>query len=1726
MDSNKPRKELLKKAGIIVKQKLTSKEIELKINKWIQDTLKNPLSKKEIYTFTGIEKRIGLSSKVIISNIGYKRKILESGIKIKNHTLDMLLNENKFEKEINSWITNILKDSIEREKEFTFSGIEKIIQINSGSITRNPNAQKLILDAGIKIKKAKKTEEENDKALNIWIENTLKDTLAIKKEYSYKDIERLAKTGETAISSSAKRKQLLLDSGIKIKHLEKDQIDIKINKWIKETLNNSSLKNKEYSFTEIAKLININSSSILSSDNRKNLIINSGIKIKQGVLPKEVNTYLTGWIDKVQRDNTLKDKEFSINNILNDSNINIDDPKILKAIKEKLRYAGIKVQRIRYSKNKVDQDLNTWISQTLNNPIAKEKEYTIKEISIILNVNTATISKKSGRKQRIIDAGIKLKKRQNTKEENDTLLDNWITKTLNNEEDKQIEYTFPEIAKLANISNNSLCLSQTRKQKILDTGIKVKTVTPSDVIESRIINWLKSIKNDKKAMNKEYTLQEISKYIEVNASTLTSRYKYKLYNSGIKIKEVKTENDINKALDIFINETISDPIKRIKTYTFQDISDQLGIGRSTITDKPERKQKILNSGIKIASESKKIAKNILYIIERCKIENIKFSSISALVEYSNEVINIPIANQIDNIIKLDIFTNNVIINIEMNEKKKLIEEILVETMIDEINDITIEEIKIRLLISKKIYIDKETIINLLQMKKFNTESMINDSILKRFRLSQLYIDERIIQVEYWDDLPKINTTQNACIIISKKIKNTNSFIHLWKEFINYIGEQHFENKINILLSKTYFNIFKKLSYEGIVAIAYIPVLNQDNIELKLLRTCAIGFLFWLLMKKLAILHPKYVIIQKNEILINLLQDIISSHKFNSIYHEALNNKALNSNTKKKLTKKGIIAQIISTCSALEPNIDAMILKREDFESFFQTSRHYGNINKMISYANFLENIFIFYGNKNAIMPKDVESIDEYFLKIFNNEYFSQSFQNLYSDLIDNALKIIQRRVSNELISNDYAKNSIQRYIKLFKFLELFQKRLSREEIINVLNPDIASEYDFKQWYIKHYSLESYIAAGSSLYLLFDKTMIEEYKRAYLIEWHSISRKHKTRKLIRRGMEAPIYKTLQDVAFNTPVNSKMYPFYKNSINGEIIDTSWWKFNTSPIPAIAIWLCTKIPRRGLHILSLDVNTFMQYDEHGDFIGLYFNTDKNREISDYDRDIIPVDFVNKLFTPNEFKILENYVDYIKKAFSFMPNVEYKSGAGYELIKPLFPNKDATGILPKTHLDAYYNKTLLVTQYVVRNLALSGKFDMYYNEYERDNKIKSLSECQLLFNKEKGRYLKIPVDINEFNKVDYDDLRYNEHFTSIDGIHNLRHAGATYLLTTIGMDLEEISIVTGHIDERVLVSVYLKLGTKEFMRHIKTLMPSLNFYNDELSNLSPIKTSENFIDNVILPLTENDNAEEVLKQLVENNFQTIGAYIISHDKELYGEKGEIFVNNGLEIASRYYPIGCWEGENYGICTMKGRCPEGTAGICSKCPHLMFSPAHIEGIIFKCNETSMEMNQLQRKFKNAHINGTNTERKKLKELYEKKFEENIVWMTILVKCATQFTNSFPDNKKQLTNNKQSQIAEFRSCNIVELQLDVITKARKLNIDNITVDNAITRISFEMLKNALKRNDIKTIEKVNEDGINWYIELYGNTTINKKKELISKYLFNLDYSEETSKLLDNKKKIS
>ena len=1663
------------------------------------------------------------------------------------------------------WCKKTSEDPEKLNKEYLISDIESQIGFATNTMKRIKTLYYILSQYNIKIiTKQNSTEKEN--FLRKWCEETSRNPKKINKNYTIKQI---ALESGLATSTSFSKKLYSILEEYEIKLIRPQTLDEKINlldNWCKIVLSESNRLNIEYSYAAIERECNIISGSICQEEKLLKIINNYNIKILKLQTMNEKISLLKKWCENTINSSGFSRTKYTVAKLFDLAGIQGSRGYNSAQLIDLAKKYGVQFL-LEQTLHEKTTNLEKWCIETKENKEKYKIKYSYAKIEKECGLVAGTITKNITLKSMLERFKIKTIKNQPIKEKY-ILIKEWLKLNKTDYIKSNKSFSAIEFEKECGLTLGSISRDIRIKDLIEKNGIILtkQTIMPIEEKARLLDNWCKKTVLDQKNLDREYNFSEIAKNCGLDHRMISQNKDLQLilnkYN--IKIKTVKTLSYTEKVdiLTSWCESQFKTPNKSNKHLTQAILENMLNFSRGTFYNNPSLLDILKKYNIKMA-DSSLVSKNLTYAMDSCKNSNIKVLNIESLIEYSKDILNIHLSNPSPEIIKIIEYSSDIILKDSEIEllKKKVNEIILIIGLSKAIEQESINEIKIYLLKKYKIYLSENDILSILVDSNINTKPFIKDDIKKRLRYAEILIDANIVNIEYVEILPQINTNQNGDIVLLNKINNTKSFVKLWREYVEFLinneifghikrGDLDTTGNLDKLIklhpeyAEAFFldgNNYKSLirmGYEGIAALAFTAMnkFKNDNEKRTLSKKfhstnarCA-GFFMWLNTKGLALSHPKYITIYGGTLIIDIINKLSSNNIINEVYLKALSEPQMSKKNLAEISRDHAKNHLRYLFFSVSPDLDALSLSRDEFEDYLSSSDYYANPSGCINHKNFVSKIFSAYGNKMAIFTKKQINIMEYYHEKLASENLKEKTLKNFSILISAAERIIIERKENEGISYDHLKGHIKTYCTLFSFLNTIEEKPSRKELIDYLNPIAKTEYDFKKFTTNKHSEKYYNACHSHLILLFNEIPTSEYSHIYSNKWGLSSKKNnKIRVLIRNGMEDVVYETIQKIALNSPAESKSYAFLKSGKNGEILDTSWWKHDISPVPAMALWLALKIPRRGLHILNLDVNDFLVYNTVTSIdgkttktlIGFYFNTDKNRNISATGKDFIPIDLLRKILKPEEVFLIEKYVQYIKDAYHFVPEVEYKSGGTYKKIKPLFPSHCYSKSMEKHYLDSYYNKTLLITQFKIRELSKTGELDKYYNSNEKEEKIKQLNNCVLLFQRDISRKKELPKSIEDMLRLDYSDGLYNTYFKSADGFHNLRGTGATYLYLTVGLSINEIMLFTGHVNDKVLIKIYLMLKEKQLSELASQKFKDYEeiiYGMRELDTRDPKKLSDNFINRVVLNhVNNNENCvDEIYDKLKSNGFMSKPSMIFSDNKKLYGNTGETLVENGLEIASRYHPIGSWEAHPYGICTLKNRCPSGTAGICCKCPHLIFNIYNIEGIVLKYNECMLNLAWIQKLIHDTYVKGDNQDRQNLKKEHERIFEEYIGWWENISMIQSEINSS---NCKNLP--LAESIIRSANCNLNELSVEFAAQADRLKIKNLTTDRAKAEISNQLLITSLKKNDFKTLHQIATEGADFIIKQYSTLdSLAKKEKLISKYL-EYDADENNAQFLIN-----
>ncbi|RLA84710.1 MAG: hypothetical protein DRG78_00700 [Epsilonproteobacteria bacterium] len=1244
--------------------------------------------------------------------------------------------------------------------------------------------------------------------------------------------------------------------------------------------------------------------------------------------------------------------------------------------------------------------------------------------------------------------------------------------------------------------------------------------------------------------------QSFATYSEIRSRAITSRVVEEAKKSGISITTKKSfqekRNDMMQKVKDGIERSLKEGVHEFASK--RELLEYFKISANSFTAEMYR---ILDEKGIFISHGK--TKTQAYIIKEIIRHNIKIE-IEAFCEFADNILNLTVKNISRSDCQL---LNDMEISIEMTntEKTRIVEDALEALGANKEKTLWILEIKLQIYLFGY-YLCEDTIMSILTKKDINTKDTIN----ARMRYARMISLAGLVSVKFSSTLPAFNSSRTPTVHISSAISD--NFVQLWKEYAAYLIKNNLAGSITKSklpngwngtfdnIAKLY-PIYKKAfmldenikfleenGFEIIAALAFVGGKRAKNDigsrwtglprVYHSIRSRASGFLLWLLMRESVIFHPKYLVMTGGTYMSNLVNFILKDHDLFKVLNNAKNSTRLSERARKTFLNGTAHVHLYKLCTAVSRHNNLLSISLEEFERYIASAAYYSTTpDNNMSHFSFLQNICLSAGNTMVLVQKEQETISEKIDRLISAVKIKDSTRDRYIKLTITAKKL----ALNASVGDGQKSNYITAYLLLLEFLNNFNVEISSDKMISILNIDhqYDEELHLSKW-LKENKYENKFSLGQTfIKKLFQISPIRKYRKVFSLAI-VIDTKNKKRTFVRGGFPKAIYHTLQNIAFSTPAKCKNFPIMRTFYDGQNIDMEWWDKrcpnstnDTSPVMATLIWLASKLPRRSMHIRNLDVETFLQYDNYGQLNGFFINSDKNKDIASYDREFIPKYMLDLIFTEAEYIYLEDYVKYIKLVFSAMPKQKYTGDNHNELIQPLFPGDDGQSIINKTHVFYMYNKTIMLTQFEVRKLSNGNYYDIFYNHDTLEKKKKELRECELLYNR-KNKYRKIPESLEEMLTLDYPDSVWHGYFATLDGMHNLRHAGAS-ALSADGIDFETITYITGHINDRLLRKIYVHLREEDFRRRMSRISPSAVSQMDGISIKRPQSVSNSFVHQLDKELCGSENQQYILEKLEENGFISLTRTIISSDKNLYGDYGEIEIKSGLEIAASFDPNTMWKYFNHGICPINMQCPQGTHGICSLCPNLLFNGSHIEGIAHKIREISLLLDIYSRKSYEASMSGTNSERTDIGEKFNINMHALYGYYEMLSIAGQQLVDAGPSddsdsnslNSDNLSTSNMESIFSIYSVEQNELLLDMVSGAKALNIDNEHVQNNINTLSFKAIKKAAMDGNQETLAQLEKRGISFIIDQWGSLKTERKKQELMDY-FSKD--EKNTALLD------
>ncbi len=1299
------------------------------------------------------------------------------------------------------------------------------------------------------------------------------------------------------------------------------------------------------------------------------------------------------------------------------------------------------------------------------------------------------------------------------------------------------EWTNSRLAKMAEAHNLGLgeAIIQSRREMLIEAGIVMLSESGKELRERIDTALQKLIEVAKKSKGKEWIFSELgilAKDHGINISeTSIFTHKETIIDGGvvmageiIREKRGYIDGEVGKLVGIAKK-------SNMKEWTYGKLV-KLGENHDifvTILDISSRKNRLEEAGLTLKREAQKLNKSLSYILSGIESDGIKLADKKALQEICSDFYGKSFKDKTINetTASAQLFSECFVDFDPVFQIETILD--AAEALLDSQSDFTIMELKFTLL-SRGFYFSKESIELSLAVRGMHEYLVDDNNIHLRLRLVKLMTKEGWDYIDYRTDLPQINDSVGADIVIKKQIKNKKIFIKKWKEYVKFIIKNGLLGRVSKIqissdwngdpstLPKHYQEAFLLGKYEGdLLELGYeglsvLAVNNSRAYKNNLpeifhgLYSRVSGFFMWLSFKGLALSHPRAMrfmggghdkLIQIGEVLAKDLP-ITKAHK------ELLKKDTITNAEKNKLRAQGVNIHLLQLAFSVKTDAQLNAVPKDSIFVYCENSEYYATSGNR-SHTNIVLSVFWNLGNKAAIKTHVSFEVKSYFEE--KSTHIGSETLRRYRALIRDATDVISFRLEEGEISISYTKSHINALVFLLEFLDGFDWKLSRAEMEKALNP--VNEND-KILRIKDYAKEkdclgAYRSHTSKYRMLFESIdSANTYHGAYSEKW-ILHKRRSERSIIREAYEPIILKEYLDILQLNPPKSVQYPFPRSSPDGLPIDLSWWKHDVSPIPVMAVWLLGKIPLRGIQIRSLDLDSFMRYDENtGYFMGMYINTDKNK--SRKTEHFIRKELVFKIFLPDEIKLIENYISYIKAAYPLLEKYEYeKGGTEYDPILPLFPRHDEKGVIAQQIFQGYYNKTIFLTEQKIHEQAKDGAYMENYNLGEREHKSNYLAERQLLFLTGSGekRGIQLPKSRDDLDARS--ESAFSTLYTTLVGLHNMRHTGITNLLRS-GWNINNVMTVSGHEARETTLMIYTHLIEDDLVYATSVISPDIeNIVGNSIQN------GQAFIQKTLYPMIESGDHVAIEEKLRKNGFMSKPNTITSNNKDIYGAVGEVYVDNGIEIASKNHPYSLWELLVAGICTLKGGCPSGIFRRCGLCPHLIFSGMHIEGIVYKIGELTRASVVNANLMLDSKKSGGNVSRSELEDFHEDTVRELMAWMEIFKMAESQIKEVLQSRPKigsgsLSVKNKEEIIVKYKETPLDRAAVDLLSMAAKLNIKNHTTESMTREVTLNLVMAAAGKQDLDLIERLGKDGIEWFISAYGEKAIGEQANFLNQYL--------------------
>ncbi|MFT5835624.1 MAG: hypothetical protein ACI9RG_000517 [Sulfurimonas sp.] len=957
---------------------------------------------------------------------------------------------------------------------------------------------------------------------------------------------------------------------------------------------------------------------------------------------------------------------------------------------------------------------------------------------------------------------------------------------------------------------------------------------------------------------------------------------------------------------------------------------------------------------------------------------------------------------------------------------------------------------------------------LLCLNKKLTKHAINKKL-------KLFISKPInLKIKFVNDLPVINSYSTSILIMNSI---ANEFQKYWKEFQSMIYKSEISPDGT---AKSDFIVDENWTYTTLIET--MPTLDEGN--KKRYRQKKFYYLFFLFLtsQEKALLPTQFIMSEDTfynySSRLNILIFFQKEHFFLKMpFNKNLIEKELAVNNKAKFINYIRFSYLINHSITLLVN-----LSNHDIATVMNNLRNSSRSSKMVSvYENPIRKILYWHGALNIDQTKkesdstnqtpleilyDIKDIDKRYLEVFylyfsekpSNEEQIRYSKNIKSLIIflDSILPTLNAKNLKNFFNTSINKKDISSKPKLdSKFLQYLYKNISSQTL----------QQDLQM--IVYQSFGNYNEFSGC----FTKKDLEE-----------IYKTPRNRKIARLALDKKILTKMKEICIFNPIPDNYY------ISTHIDKTkySWEHFDKSePQLPCMLFLFLSMPWRKEHIISMDRDNFLRFNEDSELIEVQVTTDKNQN-NDF---VIEKEFFEYAISFKDLngdehcplKLITQTVEYTKESFPTLVPIYRKKNENWGKIKPILCRNSAQKFLPSNIFDGYYYKVFL-----------QALLELDY-PYEKISYFIQFTKEGL---KRVGDYSKIYSTLESISIGQASILFQSSHFSP----HAIRKSNITYLVSD-KKSLEFIIKLSGHKALSTVLRVYIDydmLSRLNINEKNKTAIVQ-NFR--QTSRIEIRKIIENYQKFHTLSVSSIKN-----KLLNENLF-------FSPIVLITGKTLQINKYDNLDILEPIF----WEDVGTGICTNALNCPIGKEGACSICMFFLSGSNFINSI----NSKIMQLSSRCIEYFNIILKHINDEHLSSKEaiIYEDELQITLAQLEgysaivskIDILLYQQIQGSLTDSERKNLPIKQDMvIIKYEHVPHLSAQLEIYKYSKQFIDYNIEIEHSIeilyTKIMELILLNELPKDlFIDTINN-KEMAVERFLELLDNNNSISIQALREKFL--------------------